>query len=272
MGPPRWSGLGRHVGDLRRVRTHGAIVLPAKERLNLHHVVVERWSRLDSFLHRLDARAKLAGLFLFLIAVSTTPPGAQTSFLAFAALLAIAAILSRLPFAGLLRRALLVLPFTATFALITWWSGDSARALALAEKSFLSGVAALLLIGTTAMPQLAAGLEKLGAPRTLLLVVQFLYRYLFVISEQAQHMRLAARSRQGLGRGRSAFKSAGGALAVLFARSSERADGIYRAMLARGFDGRFPTAAPAAFATRDVLFLTATAALCVAIRVVAWVE
>jgi cobalt/nickel transport system permease protein len=236
----------------------------------LHHVVVERWSRLDSILHRLDARAKLVGLLFFLVAVSTTPPGAQTSFLAFAALLSIAAILSRLPFAALLRRALLVLPFTATFALITWWSGDPVRALALGERTLLSGMAALLLIGTTALPQLAAALENMGAPRTLLLVVQFLYRYLFVISEQAQHMRLAARSRQGLAAGRRQFRSAGGALSVLFARSSERADGIYKAMLARGFDGRFPTAAPAPFASRDVLFLTVTAALCLAIRVVAW--
>jgi cobalt/nickel transport system permease protein len=238
----------------------------------LHHVVVERWSRLDSTLHRLDPRAKLAGLLCFLVAVSTTPAGAQTAFLAFAALLSIAAILSRLPFAALLRRALLVLPFTATFALITWWSGDPVRALALAERTLLSGLAALLLIGTTALPQLAAALETLGAPRTLLLVVQFLYRYLFVISEQAQHMRLAAQSRQGSAGGKWRFRSAGGALSVLFARSSERADGIYRAMLARGFDGRFPTAAPATFATRDVLFLTATVALCLAIRVVAWAE
>jgi cobalt/nickel transport system permease protein len=225
---------------------------------------------MDSLLHRLDARAKIAGLLCFLIAVSTTPAGAQVSFLAFAALLSIAAILSRLPFDGLLRRALLVLPFTATFALITWWAGDPLRALALAERSFLSGLAALLLIGTTPLPQLAAGLEKFGAPRTLLLVVQFLYRYLFVISEQAQHMRLAARSRHGLGRAKGRFHSAAGALAVLFARSSERADGIYRAMLARGFEGRFPIATSNAFAARDVLFLTATLALCMAIRVVAW--
>ena len=31
-----------------------------------------------------------------------------------------------------------------------------------------------------------------GAPRFLLMVAQFLYRYLFVISEEAQHMRKAA--------------------------------------------------------------------------------
>jgi cobalt/nickel transport system permease protein len=137
------------------------------------------------------------------------------------------------------------------------------------EKSFLSGFAALLLVGTTPLPKLVGALDWLGAPRTLLLVIQFLYRYLFVISEQGQHMRQAARSRQGtVRRGNSRFHAAGGALGVLFARSSERADGIYRAMLARGFQGRFPLGAPRAFSVRDGVFLALAASLCVATRVV----
>jgi cobalt/nickel transport system permease protein len=36
------------------------------------------------------------------------------------------------------------------------------------------------------------------------------------------------------------FRGAASALAVLFARSAERAESIHRAMVARGFDGRFP--------------------------------
>ncbi len=231
----------------------------------MHHVVVERWSRGSSPLHARDARAKLGALLAFLIAVATTPPVAQAAFAAYAALLAIAIGISRLPVRAVLRRAALVLPFSTTFAVITWWSGDSARALALAEKSFLSGLAALLLVATTPLTDLLRGLESVGVPRPLILVVQFLYRYLFVISEQAQHMRLAARCRQGLGRG-SRFHAAAGALGVLFARSWERADGIYRAMLARGFSGRYPPIAPARFDARDAAFLCAAVAAAVAIR------
>jgi cobalt/nickel transport system permease protein len=235
----------------------------------LHHVVVERWNRSTSPLHAVDARAKFGALLFFLIAVSTTPPPAQVAFAVYAVFLCVLAIVSRLPFVGLLKRAALVLPFSATFAAITWWTGNPISALALLEKSFLSGLAALLLVGTTPLPQLVGALDSLGAPRTLLLVIQFLYRYLFVISEQGQHMRMAARSRQGSGRrGTSRFRAAGGALGVLFARSSERADGIYRAMLARGFQGRFPLGAPPPFNLRDGLFLVFAAFLCVAARVV----
>lgn len=234
----------------------------------MHHVVVERWSRGSSLLHALDARAKLGALLAFLIAISTTPPPAQPAFAAYAAVLFSALVASRLPMGGLVRRATLVLPFAATFALITWWSGEGTRALALAEKSFLSGLAALLLIATTPMTQLLRALDSLGVPRSLVLVIQFLYRYLFVISEQAQHMRLASRCRQGPSRGRrSTFHAAAGALGVLFARSWERADGIYQAMLARGFTGRFPAFAPIRFGFRDAAFLVAAAAVSMAIRV-----
>jgi cobalt/nickel transport system permease protein len=233
----------------------------------LHHVVVERWSRGSSAMHARDARAKLGALAVFLIAVSTTPPQAQAAFGAYAALLFIAIAAARLPFPALLRRAALVLPFSATFGIVTWWSGETMRAAALAEKSFLSGLAALVLIATTPLASLMRALEWFAIPRPLILVVQFLYRYLFVISEQAQHMLLAARSRQGGGRSRkSRFHAAAGALGVLFARSSERADGIYRAMIARGFSGRFPLLSAAHFGALDAVFLCAALAICGAIR------
>ncbi len=236
----------------------------------MHHVVVERWSRGASPLHGLDARSKMGALLAFLVAVSTTPPRAQLAFLAYAALVVAAMAASRLPLGGLVRRAALVLPFSATFALITWWSGQPLRAAALGETSFLSGLAALLLIATTPLAQLLAALETLGAPRILILVVQFLYRYLFVISEQAQHMRLAAHSRLGAAGARGLrFDAAAGALGVLFARSWERADGIYHAMLARGFTGRFSPAVHPHFHPADAVFFAAVLAACAGIRLVA---
>jgi cobalt/nickel transport system permease protein len=227
----------------------------------MHHVVVESWSRRASPLHARDARAKLGALLAFLIAVSTTAPESQSAFLGYAVFLLIAILLARLPMGALLRRALVVLPFSATFGLITWIGGNPMRAVSLAEKSFLSGLAALLLVATTPLAELMRGLESLRVPRSLLLVIEFVYRYLFVISEQAQHMRLAARSRG------SSFRASAGVLGVLFARSWERADGIYYAMLARGFNGRFPSFTGARWKAADAGFLLASAIAAIAIRV-----
>ncbi len=235
----------------------------------MHHVVVERWSRGSSFLHARDARAKLGIVFVFLIAVSTTPVRQHLAYAGYAALLLAAVAAARLPVASVVSRAALVLPFSATFALITWWAGDPGRAWALAEKSFLSGLAALVVIATTPWNNLIRALESVGVPRFLLLVIQFIHRYLFVISEQAQHMRLAARSREGRRRaGLSRFRSAAGALGVLFARSWERAEGIHRAMLARGFTGQFLTLEHPHFHAADVAFFFAAAAAALAVRLV----
>ena len=230
----------------------------------MHHLVIDRWSRGTSPLHRRDPRAKLAALLVFLIVLSTTRPTAQIAFAVYAAMLLVAANRARLPLAGLLGRAALILPFSATFALLTWWSGDGQRALALAEKSFLSGMAALLLVGTTPLTGWTAALESWRVSRMLILVIQFVYRYLFVIAEQAQRMRWAALCR---GSRRGSFRLAAGLVGVLFARSWQRADGIYHALLARGFRGRFVPAAPAPFRSSDALFLSGCLALCLAVRV-----
>ena len=232
----------------------------------MHHLVIDRWSRGSSPLHARDPRAKLAVLLVFLVAVSTTPPRAQIAFVAYAALLIVAVRLARLPLRGLAGRAALVLPFSATFALITLWSGDSLRALALAEKSFLSGMAALLLVSSTPLTAWTAALESWRAPRMLILVIQFVYRYLFVIAEQAQRMRWAALCRRGTQKGYFDFSAAAGLLGVLFARSWQRADGIYHAMLSRGFHGRFVPSPPAPFRATDAIFCSTCFAGCLAIR------
>lgn len=236
----------------------------------MHHLRIDRWSRGSSPLHDRDPRAKLAALLVLLVAVSTTPASVQFAFAAYAALLVLAVHQARLPIAGLAGRAALVLPFSATFALLTWWSGDSLRALALAEKSFLSGLAALLFVATTPLTGWTAALESWRAPRMLILVIQFVYRYLFVIAEQAQRMRWAALSRRGsrkrLRRGSFDFSAAAGLVGVLFARSWQRADGVYNAMLARGFRGRFVPATPAPFRVSDAVFFSACLAGSLAIR------
>jgi cobalt/nickel transport system permease protein len=235
----------------------------------LHHVVLERWSRRDSLLHRRDPRAKAAALLVFLVLLATAQTGFVILAAVYLALLAGVIRLAGLPLAGAMARASVVLPFTLVFALISVLSGDSARAAALVGKSYLSALAVLILIGTTPLPQLLRGLERMGAPRFLLLVVQFIYRYLFVISEEAQHMRIAARSRGGAvtrGGPRARFRAAAGAVAVLFARSYARADEIHRAMLARGFTGRFRLVSPLRFRRADAIFLAAAVALPAALR------
>jgi cobalt/nickel transport system permease protein len=237
----------------------------------LHHAVLDRWSRGHSPLHARDARVKLPALLVFLIALATTPPASQRISICYAALLIAGVLVARLPLAAVLYRAAFVLPFAATFAVVSFLSGDTLRAVSLLAKSFLSALAVLLLIATTKLPELMRALETLRVPRVLVLVTQFLYRYLFLISLEAQHMILAARCRAPQPRraqsGRSRFQAASGALAVLFARSFRRAEGIQSAMAARGFSGHFPLLSTRRITVADMLFLALSITLVAALRI-----
>ena len=234
----------------------------------MHHVLLDRWSQGASPLHRRDARAKILTLLVFLVVLATTPANAVAVLTTYAALLTAAILIAGLPLGSVLLRAMAVLPFSLTFGLISWLAGEPPRALALVEKSYLSTVAVLLLAGVTPLPLLLGGLERLGTPRLLVLVAQFLYRYLFVLSEQAQHMRLAAACREGSAghRRRLNYRAATGALAVLFARSYERAEGIHRAMLARGFSGRFALLHAPRFGAGDGAFLLIVSTFLILVR------
>ena len=226
----------------------------------MRHVVLDRWSRGSSPIHRLDPRAKTVALLALLVAVATANRQIPLFAAAILLLLIVGFALARIPIGGALLRAAVVLPFAATFAIISWIGGDPQRGLLLAAKSYLSAAAVLLLIATTRLPALLGGLEALGAPRFLLEVAQFLYRYLFLLSEEAQNMAKAAAARRASRARTEQFRASAGALSVLFARSYVRAENIHRAMFARGFAGRLPGLVAARFRIADALFLLVASA------------
>jgi cobalt/nickel transport system permease protein len=239
----------------------------------LRHVVLDRWSRGFSSVHRLDPRAKIVSLLLLLIALATARRSVPRFAFELALLLVAALFWARVPVLGALARAALVLPLAATFAAITWLGGDPARAISLVLKSYISALAVLFVVSTTPLPALLRGLEAMGAPRFLLEVTQFLYRYLFLISEEAQLMRAAAAARNAslsTWRGnRERFQAAAGALAVLFVRSYQRAALIHRAMLARGFEGRIPAMSASRFTVADITFVMLFSGIPWALRFIA---
>ena len=126
-------------------------------------------------------------------------------------------------------------------------------------KSWASVTAAVLLTSTTPALGLLSALRALKLPAILVSVVMLMYRYLFVLVEEAQRMLRARTARSaaiGTASGGSVVwraKSAGGMAGSLFIRTLDRSERIYMAMLARGYDGsiRQQTVAPlgrAAFA------------------------
>ena len=183
----------------------------------------------------------------------------------FVLLIAVAAA-ARLPLPAILLRAAAILPFALTFALVSAIAGEPARAVMLVVRGYLSALAALLLMSTTPIPDLLAGLEWLRFPRFLLQVMQLLYRYLTVLMDEAGSMQQASLARAGRIR-LLQFRQASSAAGVLFARSWARAQAIHRAMISRGFDGHMPAFKHPRFGAVDAGFAAGAVVLIAGMRV-----
>jgi cobalt/nickel transport system permease protein len=232
----------------------------------LRQARLERWSQQDSFVHRRHAAAKVMVTLALLLAIATLTEHTPVICGVYFALLIAVTVAARVPPSAVLIRAGAILPFALTFALVSAIAGEPGRAAMLIVRGYLSAFAAVLLMSTTPMPDLLAGLEWLRVPRFLLQVIQFLYRYLTVLMTEAGLMRQASLARAGRIR-MLKFRQAAGAAGVLFARSWARAQAIHRAMISRGFDGHMPVFSRPRFGMADAGFAVGAAILIAGMRV-----
>jgi cobalt/nickel transport system permease protein len=226
------------------------------------HNFIDRYAGLDSPLHSLDARAKLIGFTALIIAVLWIPAERTFVFFAFFFVTAVFMGISQVPLGFILGRALLLLPFVLLAGLSRPWkqSMDVALFGALLTRSTLSLLLLVLLTNTTRFAELLRAMRKLGCPRILALNLGFLYRYVFVLTEEVLRMRQARDCRR-VGRlgVRSEFKTLGSMLGTILIRSFERAERMHQAMLSRGYSGDFPSLSPRGLSWQDFAFLSGLA-------------
>jgi cobalt/nickel transport system permease protein len=96
--------------------------------------------------------------------------------------------------------------------------------------------AALVLVACTGFNSLCYGLERMGVPRVFVVQLLLLYRYLFVLTDEASRM-ARARALRSFGRRPMELRVFIPLTGALLVRAMDRAQRIYGAMLARGFDG-----------------------------------
>ncbi len=208
----------------------------------------------SSPLHRLRPEVKLLACLLFVAAVVATPREAMWAFGGHALLVIAAGAAGRLPPGFIARRMLIEIPFLL-FAIALPFFGRGERidvwflslsreglwgAWNVIAKATLGAAAAIVLSGTTQVPELLRGFERLRMPRVIVSIMGFMVRYLDVVIGELQRMRVALRSRgyapRWIGESRALAATAG----TLFVRSYERGERVYLAMLSRGFTGSLP--------------------------------
>jgi cobalt/nickel transport system permease protein len=235
-------------------------------------------------IHRLDPRAKIVGLAGITVVGVSTPLDAWPVFAACAVALAAIAALARIAPGIVWSRVRVILPlvvFVAAF--VPFVRGGPALQvgpLSLSEqgletfalvtvKAAIGAVGAVLLGATTSFPDILHGLERLRTPRLLTVIAAFMYRYVFVIVDEARRMRSALAARAYRPRHLGQVAAIGRLVTALFLRSYERGERVYLAMLARGYGGTMPRFAVLAFRRADTVFLAALLLTLIPLRVVA---
>lgn len=230
-------------------------------------------------IHRLDARAKVLVTFFFVLVVVSFGRYELTALFPFFLFPVIMVALGDLPVRYLVRKVALALPFAFLVGMLNplfdrevlvrigplGISGGWISCASIMVRAILTVGVVLVLAGVTGFAAICRALEQMGVPRAFTVQLLFLYRYIVVLAEEGARASRARGLRsfgtRGLGIG--AF---GSLMGHLLLRTWERAERIYRAMLARGFTGEFHPRRSSRFGGREILFLLGWGALFVILR------
>ncbi len=224
----------------------------------------------DTFIHRTDPVFRLiAAVLISLMLAVVSRPQASAAGLVFGLILCVA---TRLPAVPLIKRltalnvfiAMLIVTFaltmggqTVSFGPLPVSLDGLARAASIALRANAIVLIITPLISTMEVPVLGHALQRLGAPRTLILLLVFTVRYIDVLHHQYARLRRGMRSRCF----RPAFnmhtcRTFGRLVGMLLISSLNRSERVLAAMKCRGFDGTFPDVRPhhRLSAGRDAVF------------------
>jgi cobalt/nickel transport system permease protein len=244
----------------------------------MHINVFDHYQNQATLAHQLDPRIKVVMVVAFILSNALLPDGAWLAYGAMGLLVLVAARVAQLPLSFLFKRSLIVLPFllaavtivftlpgTAVFSFsigpwtLTATDAGLVRFASILIRSWLSVMAAIWLTATTSFPDLMHALRHLHVPQVLISIISFMYRYLFVMADEAGRLLRAREARSARlpgqqGSGGSLWwraKVAGSMVGQLFLRSFERSDRVYNAMLARGYRGQLLTMNPHQMTQQD---------------------
>jgi cobalt/nickel transport system permease protein len=221
----------------------------------------------DTFVHRLDPRVKILVSFIFILFVVSFPKYEIAGLMPFFIYPVFLLTAGDIPLRAIAKKVLFISPFALflgifnplldTDVILTPFgisvTGGWISFLSIIVKFILTVSTALLLIAVTSFPGICEGLERLKFPRLLVIQLLFLYRYLFVLLEEALRI-LRAREARSFGKRGKEIKTFIRLISILLLRTVERAERIYQAMLSRGFRGEIRVLKRHSLRLRDILF------------------
>jgi cobalt/nickel transport system permease protein len=232
----------RESGEAAHGHHHGHDV---GERLYIHR---------HSPIHDLPPHLKILSFLSFLIICVATPIENYWAFIGFGLTISTLLAVARLPVFTIAKRATIEIPFVIFAFLMPFFSkGErfeilffeisrpgAIAALSIITKGTLGVLTAILLSGSTPAREILRGFELLKMPSLLVQIMTFMLRYLNVITDEMERMKVARLSRGFEERGIRDWKFIAGTAGALFVRSYERGERVHTSMIARGYGGELP--------------------------------
>jgi cobalt/nickel transport system permease protein len=232
-----------------------------------HLQTLEDFASIRSPIHSLHPVTKISVTFLYILALVSFGRTELFLLLPFLAYPLMVLPFSDLPVIPILKRLLVVEPFIILVALFNPIIDRSPMLLAgivttrgwlvfftLLLKGTLAVFSALILVSTTGLSRIAAGLSWFKVPSLIILQLLMTFRYISLLAEEVSKVNLAFALRN---RGNRALHPSvwGSFLGHILLRTVDRAERIHSAMLLRGFDAKFSTGATTRFGVADAFFL-----------------
>jgi cobalt/nickel transport system permease protein len=240
---------------------------------------LDKLSYQQSPIHQLDPRAKLVTTLVFITTVVSFGKYEISALLPYLLFPVVMCALGDIPPGYLLKKILLVSPFALLIGIFNplmdrailinlgGWdiTGGWVSFLSILLRFLLTVGAALILIAVTGFNAVCMGLEKLGTPRVFVVQLMFLYRYIFVLVDEASRM-IRARSLRSFGRNGAGLRIFGNLVGHLLLRTMDRAQRVHLAMRCRGFDGKIYILKPLKIGPKEIFFVLGWSALFVSMR------
>jgi cobalt/nickel transport system permease protein len=228
---------------------------------------LDRLARLDTPIHRVDPRAKVLTTLVFIVCVVSFGKYDVVALLPYVLFPVVLATAGAVPLGFLGRLLLIVSPFALFVGVFNPFLDETVVTIGGASigggwvsfasivlRFLLTTSAALVLTATTSFNGICLALQKLWVPEVFVTQLLLLFRYIFVLGDEARRLGQARRLRS-FGRRGMGMHVYGQMLGQLLLRTVARAQRLHLAMKCRGFDGQIRMMRELRFRAADALFL-----------------
>lgn len=204
----------------------------------MEHGFLDKYSEIKSPVQAVEPRVKT---FTFLLATAVAAFLNQQELNSLIAIFSLSLLLffvSRLPPLLYFKRLAMVAPPIVMFSAVYSFADGAFvfdRFIFYALKAVTCFNFVFLLVATTRFDRLLNSLRFFKMPPLILSMLSFLYRYIFVIQDELERMLRARDARVPAADRKDRLKIMFNLVGMIFLRSYDRSERIYRSMVARGY-------------------------------------